>query len=217
MPLLEITQALSGLAFSLFSTAHMGNIFASLISQHAFDTTLRNLRTIYHTPWVEMTGAATLVLHVGAGIWRARHRTKAEHNSAEARLTLHRMSGYLLGAALSAHITVMRVLPMINHQTYRVCMSFVADHLYRYPIVFPFYVTLLLSGVYHTIYGIDRSLAILRIKSPSTHVLDNVIGILSIFSILSIYAFNGSFYTVYPTSFGGNVARFSRQVRTSRW
>lgn len=137
---LRRVQAVTGLAFSVFSGAHICNIYCAGISQQLFDSVQVRaegsggspsppsaltsttslvpsplqlaLRELYQARYVELVGFGTMLLHVGCGFQiAARRGSILPSKEANPWKGIHRVTGYLLVSSMGLHVLQMRVIP----------------------------------------------------------------------------------------------------------
>jgi len=219
-------QACSGLVFSSFATIHILNSFTAHFGHLAYDAIQDILRKFYQNRVIEAVLAGALIIHIGSSsiIFYRRytgHRTPQvkrrrmsmppqkenlldsikEKINEKVDLTprsIHRYTGYVLAGVIGIHVLNTRITMWNNPPDF----TFLNFSLKNWPIImYPYYMTLLTSGIYHTYFGIQQALHALGVKFPewtrgSFFWFSLEMGLL--IGASSVLAFGGVYYNV-PT------------------
>jgi succinate dehydrogenase/fumarate reductase cytochrome b subunit len=171
MPLLKILQAISGLTFASFSTVHLGGHLLSNFSFRWSDQALFANRELFRSPIVELgLIGSSLVIHVFTSAWLFFIRpTQRESSIAIVRqrqqeIQLHRYSGYILAGLMCTHITYTRILPFVVLDDPEVLDLTFVTHSFSSLIMYPYYIILGTTGMYHTLYGLVQSIQVLKLS-----------------------------------------------------
>eukprot|EP01119_Soliformovum_irregulare_P006063 TRINITY_DN1780_c0_g1_i2.p1 TRINITY_DN1780_c0_g1~~TRINITY_DN1780_c0_g1_i2.p1 ORF type:complete len:251 (-),score=45.67 TRINITY_DN1780_c0_g1_i2:42-794(-) len=168
-------QALSGVAFSTFSSVHIITAISANFGPETYERVLRFFRIYYQHPLIEVTVVgASLVTHVVSSsiIASRRESKKTATNSPQkfkwlSPLGLHRLSGYYLNLSMVGHIVATRLRGYLFASP--ADFAFISLTLARWPLAgffYPYYALLAISGVYHTAYGLASAKRTLTHKGP---------------------------------------------------
>lgn len=198
-------QAWSGLTFGAFLALHLFNVLLAVLGPAAHDRVQGALRGAYQAPPVELVVVAlALVLHVGAGVWRARRRARA---TTDARTRLHRRLGWALAVIVVGHVAATRGPSLLLG----IWPGFagVSFTLHWLPEVFyPYYFAFGLMGAAHLGIGVARSVRLLTRRALPGSRRAGVIG-LALFAaalLLALLAYGGRLFPV-PDPMTGEYAR----------
>ncbi len=163
---LALVQAVSGLAFAVFSTLHLTNTMVSALGPGAYNGFQRVIRPFYQHPVVEiLLVAVPLVVHVACAVISVKRRPRAR-KPPNLRLRLHRYSGYFLALVVFGHTAATRGIMLAfgvppEFEGLSFSMAWMPQMFY------PYYAMLALCGLYHTVYGTTQSLRLLGVRVPA--------------------------------------------------
>jgi len=100
---LQRVQAATGLAFGLFALPHLFNTMLAAVGGDLYDAFQTRARAVYQHPIVELALISTLVVHIAAGILRARSQTLRPQSGRGPRY-----AGWFLATVIFGHIAFTR-------------------------------------------------------------------------------------------------------------
>jgi succinate dehydrogenase/fumarate reductase cytochrome b subunit len=172
MYLVKLIQSLSGLTFASFSTLHLAGHLLTNFSFTLGNQALFANREIFQHPIVELgVIGGSLILHTLSSAYLFSRRSPQKESNIEVvrtkqlEIKLHRSSGYILAAAMFAHISATRLIPLRVLDDASVMDLTFITHSFQNSIMYPYYFILGSAGMYHTCYGIVQSLNLLGISS----------------------------------------------------
>lgn len=198
-------QAWSGLTFGAFLGLHFINVLLAVLGPAVHDRVQSALRGAYQAPPVELVVVAlALVLHVGAGVLRARRRAKA---TADARTRLHRRLGWVLAFVVVGHVAATRGPSLLlgiwpGFAGISFSLQWMPGWFY------PYYFAFGLMGAAHLGIGVARSVRLLTRRPLPGSRRAGVLGLV-IFAaalLLALLAYGGVLFAV-PDPMQGDYAR----------
>ncbi len=163
-------QAWTGLLFATFLVLHLANTVAASLGQDAYDRFQMTMRWYYQFPLVEIVAVVgSAHLHVLAGLMRILRRRKTlkiegRRESPSLRVRFHRYTGWFLMLVVSGHMAATRVPGLMGHPADFSFLNFSLT--YMAYAMYPYYVALVLSGLYHGLHGTAVALRVVGAKLP---------------------------------------------------
>ncbi|KAL9649993.1 hypothetical protein ABK040_003111 [Willaertia magna] len=193
---LRKVQHWTGISIFVFTTLHIANASTGAISQDLYDKVLGVMRNVYRPhPLVERCLLLTpIIVHAGASILRniLSRMNKKEKTTA---ISLHKVTGFALLAILPVHYLATRVVSGRNAD-----FTLVSSSLEKFPgfsIMFPYYVALLFSGIYHSFTGLNTILSYRFNRSTLNKVIGTIFGI----GTIALLGFSGYLYNIDRTNY----------------
>jgi succinate dehydrogenase/fumarate reductase cytochrome b subunit len=162
-------QAGSGLAFAIFLTLHLVTTAAGAGGSARYDGALATFRHIYRPLLaVEIVLIAIPALvHVACAIAQIADRRR--RGIPPSGPLVHRLSGYVLLAAIGGHVFATRVMPAFGDGP--ADFSYLAYSLLNWPgFMRPYYVLLGVAGAVHLVIGTTIALRVLGFARPRSRV-----------------------------------------------
>ncbi|TPX59159.1 hypothetical protein PhCBS80983_g02634 [Powellomyces hirtus] len=195
--ILAVIQQTSGLLFSSFSVLHLSGHLLATFSFAWADAALYTSRVFYQNPIVEpLVIGVALCGHIGSSVARILIRLRRQKNArtvknesqrkeepapsqasayptqsvAVKELRWHRYTGYVLTAFIGGHLIATRLTPInVFDDPPIVDLTWITTTLngnLRF-LFFPYYAVFGTAGIYHTAYGIQQSVRMLRMSRKS--------------------------------------------------
>lgn len=188
-------QAISGLTFGTFLVVHVANALVATLGPAAHDEVQGALRAVYQAPPVELVVVGlALVVHVGAGVMRARRRRRA---TAGAETRLHRRLGWALALIVIGHATATRGVSLV----YGVWPGFAGVSLTLHEwgaFFYPYYLFFGVAAALHGGVGAARALRLLtrrRLAAPAW-AGKAALGVFAAALLVALLAFGGALFAV---------------------
>ncbi len=203
-------QNLTGLLFSVYLIMHLTNNAAAIISQDLYDNMQTVLRKFYQTPAVELTMiiGAWLTHSAVSSMRVARRWTSSKYQQqgqdkekksmkTSVSVTLHRITGLILGAMVPLHFFATRLEPWLN-QSGPSNFAHLFETVSKAPVVMMSYFALYYSAAtYHTIGGLAKVFGLRDAKTNAMTPLQNLLGVLGVVvAVTCSSAFVGWLYPV---------------------
>jgi succinate dehydrogenase/fumarate reductase cytochrome b subunit len=215
-------QAASGLSFAMFLLCHFVSHYSMIRSFEHGNSMMQYVRRIYQNPIIEVFIFISLFVHMTCNTMLYMKRSALEKNKENGQhkkndgdtttttstnpgsleLTAHRYAGYILALFIFGHVFATRGAALIGLQDpsqYTYTMITMTTDLFGFGFTIYLFV-FGMSAVWHTVYGIRSSIAILTGHSVTNTAfpipLKVVAMVLHILTILSVLSISGYIYHI---------------------